>query len=86
MFLAVRVSCCSVVSSHSLVMVLIMAEVTGSVIMVGMITGVVVAVPRMINGVIRVSGVSRIGIAVVSAAVRGWVLAVNTTIRTPIRG
>jgi hypothetical protein len=57
MFLAVVVSCCSVVSSHSLVMVLIMAEVTGSVIMVGMITGVVVVVPRMIDGVIRVSGV-----------------------------
>jgi hypothetical protein len=84
MFLAlVIISNSAAVSFHSLVMMLIMAEITGSVVTVGMITGVIVPVPRMIYGriIIRVGRVH-----VVFAVVGGWIFAVDAGVGTAVGG
>jgi len=84
MFLAlVIISDSAAVSSHCFVVVLIMAEVTGSVVPIGMITGVIVPVPGMIYGriIIRVGRVH-----VVFAVVGGRIFAVDAGIATAVRG
>jgi hypothetical protein len=84
MLLALVISSTSAaVTSHSFVVVLVMAEVTSSVVPVGMITGVIVPVPRMIYGRIII-GVRRVH--VIFAVVRGGIFAVDASITSTVRG